>query len=86
MALTTRLELSRQALSGLQDKKGHRVAGIVGALEAVKHQCLQGAEPQQLEDSFGLAFRVADLEVLTCILRRIEHSQQTFLDGIPHGI
>jgi len=27
MALTTRLELSRQALSGLQDKKGHRVAG-----------------------------------------------------------
>ena len=36
LALSARLELSRQALSGLQEKMGHRVCGVVGALEAVK--------------------------------------------------
>eukprot|EP00277_Geminigera_cryophila_P026558 CAMPEP_0179471490 /NCGR_PEP_ID=MMETSP0799-20121207/51710_1 /TAXON_ID=46947 /ORGANISM="Geminigera cryophila, Strain CCMP2564" /LENGTH=57 /DNA_ID=CAMNT_0021279133 /DNA_START=59 /DNA_END=228 /DNA_ORIENTATION=+ len=57
MALTTRLELSRQALSGLQDKKGHRVAGIAGALEAIRTQVANGANEQQIDEGFALAFR-----------------------------
>ena len=75
MAVTTRLELSRQALAGLQDKKGHRLAGIMGAIEAIKEQHSEGAGAQQLEDSFALAFRVADLEALQRSLLEKENKE-----------
>jgi chromosome segregation ATPase len=80
MALTTRLELSRQALTGLQDKKGHRVVGIVGALEAVREQVGRGPS-DQLEDSFALAFRVADLEALQQSLLEKENNELRELYG-----
>lgn len=80
MALTTRLELSRQALAGLQDKKGHRVAGIVGALEAVRDFVGSGSG-DQLEDSFALAFRVADLEALQQSLLEKENNELRELYG-----
>jgi chromosome segregation ATPase len=80
MALTTRLELSRQALAGLQDKKGHRVTGIVGALEAFREQIGRGYS-DQLEDSFALAFRVADLEALQQSLLEKENNELRELYG-----
>ena len=81
MAVTTRLELSRQALAGLQDKKGHRLAGIMGAIEAIKEQHSEGAGAQQLEDSFALAFRVADLEALQRSLLEKENKELRELYG-----
>ncbi|MGB1592649.1 MAG: hypothetical protein ACPIOQ_07835, partial [Promethearchaeia archaeon] len=63
LALSARLELSRQALSGLQEKMGHRVCGVVGALEAVKDH-LPSSTSEPMQESLALAFRVADLEAL----------------------
>lgn len=80
MALTTRLELSRQALAGLQDKKGHRMTGMVGALEAFREQVGRG-DSDQLEDSFALAFRVADLEALQQSLLEKENNELRELYG-----
>jgi len=80
MALTTRLELSRQALAGLQDKKGHRVAGIIGAIEDIKEQYHNGAS-QQMEESFALALRVADLEALQHSLLEKENNELRELYG-----
>ena len=81
MALTTRLELSRQALSGLQDKKGHRVPGIVGAIDFLKSQHSSGADQQQIEENFALALRVADLEALQLSLLEKENNELRQLYG-----
>jgi len=81
MALTTRLELSRQALAGLQNEKGHRLAGIMGAIDSIKVKYSEGASAYELEDGFALAFRVAELEALQQSLLEKENKELRELYG-----
>jgi chromosome segregation ATPase len=81
MALTTRLELMRQALAGLQNEKGHRLAGITGAIDSIKVKHSEGASAYELEDGFALAFRVAELEALQQSLLEKENKELRELYG-----
>ena len=80
LALSARLELSRQALSGLQEKMGHRVCCVVGALEAVKDH-LPSSTSEPMQESLALAFRVADLEALQQSLMEKENNELRELYG-----
>jgi chromosome segregation ATPase len=80
LALTTRRDLSRQALAGLQAKMGHTAAGIVGALMAVKEH-LRSEGHTDVDEKFSLAFRIADLEALQLSLIEKENNELRELYG-----
>ena len=59
---------------------GHRVCGVVGALEAVKDH-LPSSTSEPVQESLALAFRVADLETLQQSLMEKENNELRELYG-----